>query len=173
MFLGWFSRSFDRWTREIHRFTSIRWRHHHSTRVEVDFNRNDVHVGQTNIGRRYCSLDSNRERERDPFIPVVFYTLITASGHKISATPLHLISVVSSNGRNDAYLPTREIQLGDQLFVDINGQVRPSRVMNITLEVKRGYFAPLTTAGNNVNELYRRISLDWWISRNIDGQWYS
>lgn len=77
----------------------------------------------------------------------LFYTLVTASGHKISATPLHLIFIVSAYGGKDVYLPAREIQLGDQLFVEINGQVRPSRVLNITLEVKRGYFAPLTTTG--------------------------
>ena len=46
------------------------------------------------------------------------------------------------------YIAAREVQLGDHFYVLINDQLEYSPVINITIEFKKGYFAPLTTIGN-------------------------
>ncbi len=75
-----------------------------------------------------------------------FYTFNTASGHQISLTGLHLIPIVYSNQTMD-YIPAKNVQLGDRFYVLINEQIEFSPVINITIEIKRGYFAPLTMTG--------------------------
>ena len=66
--------------------------------------------------------------------------------HKISLTGLHLIPIISSNNKTN-YIAAREVQLGDQLYVLVNGQIKSSSIRNITIEMKQGYFAPLTLTG--------------------------
>ncbi|CAF4883392.1 unnamed protein product [Rotaria sp. Silwood1] len=75
-----------------------------------------------------------------------FYTLITDSGHQISLTGLHLIPIISSSNKMN-YIAARHVQLGDQLYVLMNGHIEFSPVRNITIEIKKGYFAPLTLTG--------------------------
>ncbi|CAF2109372.1 unnamed protein product [Rotaria magnacalcarata] len=75
-----------------------------------------------------------------------FYTFITDSGHKISLTGFHLIPIVSPKSKIN-YIAAREVQLGDQFYVLINGHMESSSVRNITIEIKQGYFAPLTLTG--------------------------
>ncbi|CAF1424414.1 unnamed protein product [Rotaria sp. Silwood1] len=83
-----------------------------------------------------------------------FYTFITDSGHKISLTSVHLIPILSSNSKLD-YIPAKQVKLGDQFYVNINGKVNYSPVQNITIEYKKGYFAPLTMTGTLlVNDVY-------------------
>ncbi|CAF1269221.1 unnamed protein product [Rotaria sordida] len=83
-----------------------------------------------------------------------FYTFITDSGHKISLTSLHLIPIKYNNNNKIDYIPAKDLQLNDKLYVIINGKLKSSPVRNITIEIKRGYFAPLTMTGtlfvNNV-----------------------
>lgn len=76
-----------------------------------------------------------------------FYTFITESGHQISLTSLHLIPIVNVHGELN-YIPAKDIQIGDQFTVRINEQLQTSPVINITIEIKQGYFAPLTLTGN-------------------------
>ncbi|CAF4004863.1 unnamed protein product [Rotaria sp. Silwood1] len=75
-----------------------------------------------------------------------FYTFATDSGHKISLTGLHLIPIISSNNKMN-YIAAREVQLGDQLYALVNGHMKSSPIRNITIEIKNGYFAPLTLTG--------------------------
>ncbi len=77
-----------------------------------------------------------------------FYTFNTASGHQISLTGLHLIPIVYSNNTID-YIPARNVQLGDRFYVRMNQQIESSPVINITIEIKQGYFAPLTMTGKD------------------------
>ncbi|CAF1252056.1 unnamed protein product [Adineta ricciae] len=84
----------------------------------------------------------------------LFYTLITYSGHQISLTEHHLIPIVDSNG-NDTYLFAKHVQIGDQLIVLINDTLDYSPVMNITIEMKKQYYAPLTMTGTLfVNDIF-------------------
>ncbi|CAF3269640.1 unnamed protein product, partial [Rotaria sp. Silwood2] len=75
-----------------------------------------------------------------------FYTFVTDSEHKISLTGLHSIPIISSNNKMK-YIAAREVQLGDQLYVLVNGYIEFSPIRNITIEIKKGYFAPLTLTG--------------------------
>jgi hypothetical protein len=45
------------------------------------------------------------------------------------------------------YIPAKDVKLGDRFYVLINGQLEYSPVINITIELKTGYFAPLTMTG--------------------------
>ncbi|CAF1278143.1 unnamed protein product [Rotaria sordida] len=85
-------------------------------------------------------LDKQRSKQAK------FYTFITNSGHKITLTDLHLIPIISSNNKMN-YIAARQVQLGDQLYVLMNGHIESSPVRNITIEIKKGYFAPLTLTG--------------------------
>ncbi|CAF2746124.1 unnamed protein product [Rotaria sp. Silwood2] len=75
-----------------------------------------------------------------------FYTFVTDSNHKISLTGLHLIPIISSNNKMN-YIAARDVHLGDQLYVLVNGHMKPTTIKNITIEIKKGYFAPLTLTG--------------------------
>ncbi|CAF1570924.1 unnamed protein product [Rotaria magnacalcarata] len=77
---------------------------------------------------------------------VVFYKLITKSGHEISLTEYHLIPILNSN-QNQIYLFAKQIQIGDFLYVVSNDLLNYSPVINITVEIKKGYYAPLTIKG--------------------------
>ncbi|CAF1334707.1 unnamed protein product, partial [Rotaria sordida] len=83
----------------------------------------------------------------------LFYTLRTDSDNEISLTQYHLIPTIDSNG-NENYLFAKQIKIGDYLFVLFNGKLKYSPVINITIEMKKGYYAPLTMKGtlliNNV-----------------------
>lgn len=80
------------------------------------------------------------------FVSGQFYTFVTDSGHKISLTGLHLIPIVSPNNKMK-YIAAREVQLGDQLHVLVTGHMKSSPIKNITIEIKKGYFAPLKLTG--------------------------
>jgi hypothetical protein len=45
------------------------------------------------------------------------------------------------------YIPAKDIKLNDRFYVFINNQLESSSVINITIEIKTGYFAPLTMTG--------------------------
>ncbi|CAF4283918.1 unnamed protein product, partial [Rotaria sordida] len=85
-------------------------------------------------------LDKQRSKQAK------FYTFITDSGHQVSLTGLHLIPIISSNNKMN-YIAARQVQLGDQLYVRMSGHMESSPVRNITIEIKKGYFAPLTLTG--------------------------
>ncbi|CAF1368197.1 unnamed protein product [Rotaria sordida] len=70
----------------------------------------------------------------------------TDSGNEISLTEYHLIPIINSNG-NEQYVFAKQIKIGDYLFVLFNGKLKYSPVINITIEMKKGYYAPLTMKG--------------------------
>ncbi|CAF1371930.1 unnamed protein product [Rotaria sordida] len=100
-------------------------------------------------------LDKQRSKQAK------FYTFVTDSGHKISLTGLHLIPIISSNNKMN-YIAARQVQLGDQLYVRMSGHMESSPVRNITIEIKKGYFAPLTLTARfiSVNEPFNNNRTD-------------
>ncbi|CAF1477119.1 unnamed protein product [Adineta steineri] len=76
----------------------------------------------------------------------LFYKLTTDSGNEISLTEYHLIPIMNFTG-NKNYLFAKQIQIGDYLFVLSNDKLIHSPVVNITIEMKKGYYAPLTMKG--------------------------
>ncbi|CAF1370977.1 unnamed protein product [Rotaria sordida] len=100
-------------------------------------------------------LDKQRSKQAK------FYTFITDSGHQISLTGLHLIPIISSNNKMN-YIAARQVQLDDQLYVRMSGHMKSSAVRNITIEIKKGYFAPLTLTARfiSVNEPFNNNRTD-------------
>lgn len=78
---------------------------------------------------------------------VLFHTLVTASGHRISLTKLHLIPIVEQDGSLN-YIPAKDVEVGNVLKVmSSDNQLELSPVVDIIMEMKRGFYAPLTTSG--------------------------
>jgi hypothetical protein len=78
----------------------------------------------------------------------MFYTIITASGHKVSLTGLHLIATINNKSEIE-YESAKDIREGDHLRVVIDGEVYSSIVNSVTMEMKKGFSAPLTMTGKN------------------------
>ncbi|CAF4077252.1 unnamed protein product, partial [Rotaria sp. Silwood1] len=85
----------------------------------------------------------------------LFYTLETESNHTISLSAEHLIPVVSDTG-TAIYIPAERVKAGHHsLYVlSDDGVLSQSLVIRVSIQIKIGYFAPLTTSGtllvNNV-----------------------
>ncbi|CAF1401685.1 unnamed protein product [Rotaria sp. Silwood1] len=85
-------------------------------------------------------LDKNRLSQ------AIFHTITTTSGHYVSLTELHLVPIIE-NDNTINYIPAKQIKIGDLLYVMSNGQLVSSTVTNVILEMKTGFYAPLTTSG--------------------------
>ncbi|CAF1361335.1 unnamed protein product [Rotaria sordida] len=116
-------------------------------------------------------LDKQRSKQAQ------FYTFVTDSDHKISLTGLHLLPIISSNNEIN-YMAAREVQLSDQLYALVNDHIESSPIRNITIEIKQGYFAPLTLAGTLlVNDVlascYASVKSHQWAQISmIPFRWY-
>jgi hypothetical protein len=77
------------------------------------------------------------------FILALFYVLKTSCDNEISLTGYHLIGIISSQG-NINYKIAKQIQIGDLL---LNENLKPCPVTNITIQIKKGYYSPLTMKG--------------------------
>ncbi|CAF1014817.1 unnamed protein product [Adineta ricciae] len=119
-------------------------------------------IGHLRTGDRLLAVDHFNISSSEMFLMldketskiVMFYTFTTASNHQISLTGLHLMPIASSNEKL-LYIAARDIQLGDQFYVSINNRLETSPIVNITNELKQGYFAPLTMTGTIlVNNIY-------------------
>jgi hypothetical protein len=78
----------------------------------------------------------------------MFHTIITASGHSVSLTALHLIPI-TQHDNTIKYIPAKQVKIGDGVYVMSDDQMVLSPVINVILEMKTGYYAPLTTSGKN------------------------
>jgi len=76
----------------------------------------------------------------------MFYTIVTASGHSVSLTGLHLIPIIQHDNTLN-YIPAKEVKIDDIVYVMSDDQLTSSSVINVTLEMKTGFYAPLTTSG--------------------------
>ncbi len=77
-----------------------------------------------------------------------FHTIVTASGHSVSLTALHLIPIIQNENTLN-YVPAKQVKVGDVLYVMSDDQVMLSPVIKVIVEMKTGYYAPLTTSGKN------------------------
>lgn len=76
----------------------------------------------------------------------MFYRIQSQSGHEISLTKYHLIGIESFK-ESFHFKFAKDVQKGDYLYILINNQVQCSSIVNITVEMKHGYYSPLTTQG--------------------------
>ncbi len=99
----------------------------------------------------------------------MFHTIVTASGHNVSLTEFHLMPI-NQNNNTINYIPAKQVKVGDLLYVMSNDQLVLSPVTNVTVEMKTGYYAPLTTSGKNT--LNCLILLYFYCYRHIVSEWY-
>lgn len=98
----------------------------------------------------------------------MFHTIVTASGHNVSLTELHLIPIIE-NDNTINYIPAKQVKVGDVLYVMSNDQLVLSPVIDVIVEMKTGYYAPLTTSGKNT--LNCLIALYFFCYRHIVSKW--
>ncbi|CAF0981463.1 unnamed protein product [Rotaria sordida] len=105
-------------------------------------------------GTKIVSTEMIMMLDQNQHSSVMFYTIITGSEHKVSLTSHHLIGMINNDG-DISYIPIKDIKHGDILRVITNGQIYSSPVIDIKMEIKNGYYAPLTMTGtllvNNID----------------------
>lgn len=109
---------------------------------------NDGHLKYSEV---FMFLDRD-ETERREFIRIE-----TENGHAITATPSHLIYTWSINADNvlantetGTFRFAELVRPGHYVLVNVNGTLEPRRVTQITAELHRGVYAPLTYDGTIV-----------------------
>lgn len=106
--------------------------------------------GQLKYSEVFMFLDRDETQKRE------FIRIETEDGTSITATPSHLIYTWQNNentvtGNNVADFRFAElIQTGDFVLTNVNGTLEPRRVKQITIELHRGVYAPLTYDGTIV-----------------------
>ncbi|CAF1072559.1 unnamed protein product [Didymodactylos carnosus] len=81
-------------------------------------------------------LDSESNKQ------VPFYTIEAECDKKLSLTSNHLLPIRSSDSM--IYKLAKDIKVGDFVY---NEQLIPTEVRNITIEIKTGYYAPMSESG--------------------------
>lgn len=80
-----------------------------------------------------------------------FLSLETEDGHKLSVTPHHLVFLAPHCRLNSSEYQAQfasKAKAGDCVLVyTAEGQVRPSRIISVSVEESAGLYAPLTEAG--------------------------
>lgn len=66
----------------------------------------------------------------------------------MSLTGFHLIPTVG-NDNSMKFVAAKQLKIGDAVYVMENGEMISSVISNIILEMKAGYYGPLTTSGTN------------------------
>ncbi|KAL4228656.1 hypothetical protein ACF0H5_011701 [Mactra antiquata] len=123
----------------------------------------EIPISDMRIGDKVLSMRSDGElgysevitfMDRDDLGYGVFYTLSTDSGKEITLTAKHLLYVVKQNSsfdlNNIEAIFAETVTVGQHLLLNNKGRVIPSVVTKITVETKRGVYAPLTKHGTIV-----------------------
>lgn len=91
----------------------------------------------------YSWLHVNASQEAE------FVVLTTESGHSLSVTNYHLIYETDCRGDSKTVFATK-VNVGSCVFVNRNGEIKESKVIEKYRETKVGIYAPITTNGNIV-----------------------
>lgn len=83
--------------------------------------------------------------DRDPNSTRQFVEIVSEDGVSIRATPAHLILLAAEGGWRSVF--AAEVKIGDYLLVTGKDGTKRSRVVSTQVVLRRGVFAPLTTAG--------------------------
>ena len=80
------------------------------------------------------------------FSLVLFYTIVTESGKRISLSAYHLIAIQSTAYHTPQviYKLAKDVRVGEFL---LNDELFPEEVSSIIQETKVGYYAPMSESG--------------------------
>jgi hypothetical protein len=85
-----------------------------------------------------------------PQTAMKFFTLRTESGHKLSITSEHLIYETDCRGGDGQAIYARNVQIGRCLYVNDEGKLKESRVVEKGQVKMNGIYSPITTTGSIV-----------------------
>jgi len=85
-----------------------------------------------------------------PETAMKFFTLQTESGHELSITSEHLIYETDCRGGAGHAIYAKNVQIGRCLYVNDDGQLKETRVVEKGQEKKYGIYSPITTTGSIV-----------------------
>lgn len=86
-------------------------------------------------------LDRNEHETRE------FVKITTDGGATISVTPAHLLMVWKATLKQTKFIFAEQVEEDDFVLVNINSSLEPRRVINISSELSKGVYAPLTREG--------------------------
>lgn len=85
-----------------------------------------------------------------PSVSMKFYNLRTESGHRLAITSEHLIYETDCQGNGGRAIYAKNVQVGRCLYVNENGDLKETRVVEKAQEQKNGIYSPITTTGSIV-----------------------
>jgi len=85
-----------------------------------------------------------------PSLSMKFYTLRTESGHQLAITGEHLIYETDCRGNGGEAKYAKKVQVGNCLFVNRDGKLIETRIVEKSQEKMNGIYAPITTTGSIV-----------------------
>lgn len=116
-------------------------------------------LSQLKVGERILSVNSNGETvfsevimflDRDINQTREFVQIKTSGGATIRTTPAHLLPVWKPHQHETKYLYADQVEENDFLLVNVNNNLEPQRVKEVSAVVSRGFIAPLTREGTVV-----------------------
>lgn len=78
-----------------------------------------------------------------------FFVITTESGHTLTITEAHLIYETDCRGKKRTVF-AKKLKINRCVYVNDNGALKESKIVDIKLEMKMGIFAPVTEMGNIV-----------------------
>jgi len=85
-----------------------------------------------------------------PSLSMKFFTLHTESGHRLSITSEHLIYETDCQGNGGSAIYAKNVQVGRCLYVNENGQLKETRIVEKGQAQMNGIYSPITTTGSIV-----------------------
>ncbi|CAF1139173.1 unnamed protein product [Adineta steineri] len=122
---------------------------------------NEIPIKDLQIGEQVLAIDHNDQIVSTEIVSFLhyennsqtfFYIFTTETGHQISVTSDHLMFI-----GNQTYIQARFIDLTQHnlYIMGSNGQLQPSRIRSIDVQLKQGYATPITQHGtlivNNIS----------------------
>ncbi|CAF1429265.1 unnamed protein product [Adineta steineri] len=122
---------------------------------------NEIPIKDLQIGEQVLAIDHNDQIVSTEIVSFLhyennsqtfFYIFTTETGHQISVTSDHLMFI-----GNQTYIQARFIDLTQHnlYIMGNNGQLQPSRIRSIDVQLKQGYATPITQHGtlivNNIS----------------------
>lgn len=113
-------------------------------------------LDELNVGEKVLSMDKHGNAvysevlmflDRNDHETREFVKITTDGGATISVTPAHLLMVWKTTLKQTKFIFAEQVEEDDFVLVYINSSLEPRRVINISSELSKGVYAPLTREG--------------------------
>lgn len=116
-------------------------------------------MSELQVGEKVLTMTSSGESKYSEVILFMdrnttkteeFVKIVTDGGATLTVTPGHLILVWNPKKNLYDYVFADKVQLDDFVMVNINGSLEPRKVIDLSVTLAKGIYAPLTTEGTIV-----------------------